>query len=208
MMQPRQVPGGDRLTAGVDEVGRGPLAGPVVAAAVILHPYDPIDGLADSKTLTAARREQLAREIRRRSLAWSTAWADAAEIDSLNILGATMLAMRRAVLRLPVCPTTLRIDGNRLPRLEFYGEFVHGEAVVRGDVLEPAISAASIVAKVARDSVMQHYEGLYPGYGFAQHKGYPTARAPPAARQAGSVPAAPPLVSATCGSGLTPYRGN
>lgn len=162
------------LVAGVDEAGRGPLAGPVVAAAVILRPCAPIDGLDDSKKLAAKRREALALEIRHRALAWSVAWADAAEIDALNILGATMLAMRRAILGLAVAPAAAQVDGNRLPDLSFRGKQIDAEAVVRGDSRIPAISAASIIAKTARDQIMVEMDRLYPVYEFARHKGYGT----------------------------------
>ena len=136
--------------AGVDEAGRGPLAGPVVAAAVILDPVQPIDGLADSKTIGESRRDSLAVEVRRKALACSVAWADAAEIDALNILAATMLAMRRAVLGLGVCPVSLRVDGNRMPFVSIGGEVIPGEAIVGGDALVDSISAASIIAKTIR----------------------------------------------------------
>ena len=162
------------LVAGVDEAGRGPLAGPVVAAAVILRPGAPIHGLDDSKKLAAKRREALAFEIRHRALAWSVAWADAAEIDALNILGATMLAMRRAILGLAVTPAAAQIDGNRLPDLSFRGKQIDAEAVVRGDSRIPAISAASIIAKTTRDRIMVEMDRLYPVYEFARHKGYGT----------------------------------
>lgn len=163
-----------RPTAGVDEAGRGPLAGPVVAAAVILAPAVQPAGLADSKRLTAARREQLAVEIRATSLAWAVAWADRAEIDMLNILGATLLAMRRAVLGLAVVPAEVLVDGNRAPRIDCCGRRVEARAVIRGDASVPAISAASILAKVTRDAMMRESDALYPGYGFGQHKGYGT----------------------------------
>lgn len=162
------------LVAGVDEAGRGPLAGPVVAAAVLLHPGKPIDGLDDSKKLSAARRESLARQIRGRSLAWSVAWADAAEIDALNILGATMLAMRRAILGLAVVPGGVQVDGNRLPNLSFMNRQLDGEAIVAGDCSVAAISAASIIAKTTRDQIMRDFDSLYPNYEFARHKGYGT----------------------------------
>jgi len=160
--------------AGVDEAGRGPLAGPVVAAAVILHPQRRVSGLDDSKKLSAARREELAREIRTNALAWSVAWADPAEIDALNILAATMLAMRRAVLGLSVLPNGIQVDGNRLPNLRINGRQLDGEAIVGGDALVPAISAASIIAKTTRDRIMVHMDSLYPAYEFARHKGYGT----------------------------------
>jgi ribonuclease HII len=160
--------------AGVDEAGRGPLAGPVVAGAVILGRHAAIEGLRDSKKLTPKRRSELALEIRQRSLAWSVAWADAAEVDSLNILEATFLAMRRAILGLPLRPHYVQIDGNRLPQLTFGRERIDGEAIVGGDATNAAISAASIVAKVARDQIMIEMDRIYPNYGFARHKGYGT----------------------------------
>jgi len=162
------VPEGDRI-CGVDEAGRGPLAGPVVAAAVILDPDRPITGLRDSKRLSAAQRERLADEIRRRALDWALGRADAEEIDRLNILQATLLAMRRAVESLATVPQRVLVDGNVCPRLT-----IACEAVVRGDSTEPVISAASILAKVARDAEMQRLHAVYPGYGFDGHKGYPT----------------------------------
>jgi ribonuclease HII len=164
----------DGPVAGVDEAGRGPLAGPVVAAAVILHPQRMIDGLDDSKKLSARRRERVAGVIKASALAWSVAWADAAEIDALNILHATMLAMRRAILGLSIMPSAVQVDGNRLPNLRFDRHQLAGEAIVRGDALVPAISAASIIAKTTRDCIMVHMDRLYPGYGFARHKGYGT----------------------------------
>ncbi len=162
--------------AGVDEAGRGPLAGPVVAGAVILDQRAPIDGLRDSKKLSARRRSELAEEIRRRSLAWSVAWADRAEIDRLNILEATLLAMRRAILGLRIEPHYVQIDGNRLPTLTFGSRQIEGEAIVGGDETHAAISAASIVAKVCRDEIMVGLDRIYPDYGFARHKGYGTAQ--------------------------------
>ncbi len=163
------------LLAGVDEAGRGPLAGPVVAAAVILNPAAPITGLADSKKLSAPRREELARHIRTRSLAWSVAWADPAEIDVLNVLAATMLAMRRAIIGLAVVPDGVQVDGNRLPSLSFDKTSIAGEAVVGGDNIVAAISAASIIAKTTRDRMMVELDRIYPLYEFASHKGYGTA---------------------------------
>ncbi|MFO1310154.1 MAG: ribonuclease HII [Burkholderiales bacterium] len=157
------------LVAGVDEAGRGPLAGPVVAAAVILDPRRPIEGLADSKTLTAARREALAREIRRHASAHAVAQADVAEIDALNILHATMLAMRRAVEALGVAPDEVLVDGNRCPDVA-----CRVRAIVKGDRDIAAISAASILAKTVRDALLVELDAAYPAYGFAQHKGYPT----------------------------------
>ena len=160
--------------AGVDEAGRGPLAGPVVAAAVILEPNETFDGLDDSKKLAPARRDDLAAEIKSRAVAWSVAWCDAAEIDAINILAATMLAMRRAVLGLSVFPTAIRVDGNRLPDLRFNGRHVEGEAIVGGDGKVAEISAASIIAKTTRDAFMERMDSLYPGYDFKRHKGYGT----------------------------------
>ncbi|MCB1690825.1 MAG: ribonuclease HII [Halioglobus sp.] len=156
--------------AGVDEVGRGPLAGEVVAAAVILDPTRPIEGLRDSKKLSAPRREALALLIRERALAWSIASATVAEIDELNILQASLLAMHRAVRALDPQPGHVLVDGNRLPRWDY-----SSEPVVRGDDRVPAIAAASILAKVCRDNALVELESRYPGYGFAAHKGYPTA---------------------------------
>ncbi|MCC5860365.1 MAG: ribonuclease HII [Gammaproteobacteria bacterium] len=161
-----------RWVAGVDEVGRGPLAGPVVAAAVVLHPARPIEGLGDSKRLTPRRREQLAVQIRRQSAAWALAWADPGEIDQLNILGASLLAMSRAVLGLTITPAELRVDGQHAPRVPGFTGPVH--CLVGGDRLDPAIGAASIVAKVYRDALMCELDQRHPGYGFAAHKGYPT----------------------------------
>jgi len=160
--------------AGVDEAGRGPLAGPVVAAAVILHPQRCVEGLDDSKKLSAARRERLSRDIKEQALAWSVAWADAAEIDALNILAATMLAMRRAIIGLSVVPDGVQVDGNRLPDLRFNDRQLNGQAIVGGDALVPAISAASIIAKTTRDRIMVQMDRLYPVYEFARHKGYGT----------------------------------
>lgn len=159
-----------RLTAGVDEVGRGPLAGPVVAAAVILDPADPIDGLRDSKQLLPARREELAGEIRARALAWALGRAEVAEIDQLNILRASHLAMQRAVAALAVRAELVFVDGHLVPPLP-----VPAVALVGGDDLMPAISAASILAKVARDAEMVALANDYPGYGLESHKGYATA---------------------------------
>lgn len=158
------------LVAGVDEAGRGPLAGPVVAAAVILDELQPIAGLADSKVLSPRRRERLFDEVRAKALACCIAEASVEEIDRLNILHATMLAMRRAVEGLRLPPAKVLVDGNRLPVLK-----VPGEAIVKGDALVPAISAASILAKVHRDRLCQALHLQYPAYGFATHKGYPTA---------------------------------
>jgi ribonuclease HII len=155
--------------AGVDEVGRGPLAGDVVAAAVMLDPQRPIEGLRDSKKLSSSRREELAQLIRERALAWSIASASVAEIDELNILQASLLAMQRAVQMLDPQPEYVLVDGNRLPRWHYASK-----AVVRGDDCVPAIAAASILAKVYRDGALLALEIQYPGYGFASHKGYPT----------------------------------
>ncbi len=165
---PWDIPGA--LVAGVDEAGRGPLAGPVVAAAVILDEQHPIAGLADSKKLTARRREVLFDEIRARALCCSIAQASVEEIDQLNILQATMLAMRRAVEGLRLVPHKVLVDGNRIPPLR-----VRAEAIVQGDAKVAAISAASILAKVTRDRWCQELELRLPGYGFAKHKGYGTA---------------------------------
>ncbi len=162
-------------TAGIDEAGRGPLAGPVVAAAVILRPGRGIAGVADSKVLSAATRLELSAVIRRRALCFGIGWADPAEIDALNILHATFLAMRRAVLAMSLCPHRLIVDGNRLPRLEGLGSQLTARAIIGGDATEPAISAASILAKTARDQYMEHMDTVYPHYAFASHKGYATA---------------------------------
>ncbi len=158
------------LVAGVDEAGRGPLAGPVVAAAVILDELEPIKGLADSKLLTARRRAALAEEIRAKALCCSVALASAAEIDELNILQATMLAMQRAVAGLRLLPHRVVVDGNRVPMLQ-----MTVAAVIKGDAKVAAISAASILAKTHRDSLCLQLHEAFPGYGFAGHKGYPTA---------------------------------
>ena len=157
------------LIAGVDEVGRGPLAGPVVAAAVMLDPANPIEGLADSKAISAKRREALNIEIRQKALCWAIARAEVDEIDELNILHASMLAMKRAVELLSIQPEHAQIDGNRCPSLR-----CTSEAIVKGDQSVACISAASIIAKVERDHEMIELESVYPGYGFASHKGYPT----------------------------------
>lgn len=158
------------LVAGVDEVGRGPLCGAVVTAAVILDPKRPILGLNDSKKLTEARRERLFDEICEKALCWHIARAEVEEIDELNILHATMLAMKRAVEGLIITPKLALIDGNRCPQLS-----VPSAPVIQGDAHVPAIAAASILAKVSRDREMARMELLYPGYGIAGHKGYPTA---------------------------------
>ena len=158
------------IMAGVDEAGRGPLAGDVFAAAVILNPDRPIDGLADSKQLSAQKRESLAEEIRKHALSWSVAIATVEEIDSINILQATLLAMKRAVEGLHIPPTIALVDGNRPPRLP-----CEVKTIVKGDSLVPAISAASILAKTARDADLQRLHKLYPDYAFDLHKGYGTA---------------------------------
>ncbi len=162
------------LVAGVDEAGRGPLAGPVVAAAVILDPQRPIAGLDDSKKLTAARREFLAAEIRQQALSWAVGWAEPEEIDEINILAATMLAMRRAIHCLDVTPTGVQVDGNRLPDLAFGDVRLEGEAIVGGDGKVAAIGAASIIAKTTRDGMMEFLDRIHPEYEFARHKGYGT----------------------------------
>jgi len=164
-----------RRIAGVDEAGRGPLAGPVVAAAVSLRPGRPIPGVADSKVLTAESRTSLSLVIRRRAVCFGIGWADPAEIDSLNILHATFLAMRRAVLSMACRPDLLLVDGNRLPRLTGLGGEINARAIIGGDATETAISAASILAKTARDHYMNQMHALYPEYAFASHKGYATA---------------------------------
>jgi ribonuclease HII len=171
------------LLAGVDEAGRGPLMGPVVAAAVILDDLHPIKGLADSKVLTALRRDKLYDEIRAKALCFSIAQASAAEIDEINILQATMLAMKRAVEGLRLKPAKVLVDGNRIPTL-----VIVAEAIVGGDSLVPAISAASILAKVWRDRWCQEMDLAYPQYGFASHKGYGTAEHLAALRQHGACP--------------------
>ena len=163
------APAVHRHVAGVDEAGRGPLAGPVVVAAVILDPARPIDGLADSKQLTAKRREVLYALIVERAQAHAVVRVEAAEIDRVNILQATLLGMARALQALRIAPALALIDGNRLPK----SLPCPAQAIVRGDATEPAISAASILAKVTRDRILVDYESRWPGYGFAQHKGYP-----------------------------------
>ena len=166
---PPVVPAGV-LAAGVDEAGRGPLAGPVAAAAVILDPARPVTGLADSKALTPERREALALAVRERALAFAVCFVEAAEIDRINILQATLAAMSRAVAALSPAPGMALVDGNRCPPL-----VCTAEAVVAGDARVACISAASILAKVARDARMHALHARYPGYGFDRHKGYPTA---------------------------------
>lgn len=159
----------EKLIAGVDEAGRGPLAGPVIAAAVILKPDFQLHGLTDSKKLSEKERERLFKEICQQALSWSIARGRVSEIDSINILQATLLAMQRAVLRLKISPCIALIDGNKCPELA-----CETRAIIRGDALEPAISAASIVAKVVRDRIMRMLDKKYPKYGFAKHKGYAT----------------------------------
>lgn len=171
------------LVAGVDEAGRGPLAGPVVAAAVILDERQPIAGLADSKKLTAARRDQLYDEIRAKALCCCVAQASVEEIDRLNILQATLLAMQRAVAGLRLKPGLVLVDGNRLPLLE-----MRAEAIVKGDAKVASISAASILAKVTRDRGLELLDQRYPQYGFARHKGYGTAEHLQALRVHGPCP--------------------
>ncbi|MHB1221909.1 MAG: ribonuclease HII [Gammaproteobacteria bacterium] len=166
--------------AGVDEAGRGPLAGPVVAAAVILDPNKPIKGLTDSKKLTEKQRDKLFLDIRQHALAWSVARATVAEIDEINILQASLLAMQRAVAGLTIAPKLVLVDGNRAPLFA-----CEARAIIQGDLLEPAISAASIVAKVLRDRYMVMLHKKYPQYGFEGHKGYPTAKHVEALRQHG-----------------------
>lgn len=172
------------MIAGVDEAGRGPLAGPVVAAAVILDPARPVSGLADSKKLSARQRERLFDVIRRDALAFSVAVASVEEIDSLNIHQATLLAMRRAIDGLQRVPREVLVDGNRLPDLP-----MSARAIVRGDDTEPCIMAASILAKVTRDAGMDVLHGEYPGYGFDRHKGYGTSAHLEALRSLGPCPA-------------------
>lgn len=168
-LSPLQIDYTGQRLAGVDEVGRGPLVGSVVAAAVILDPARPIDGLTDSKKLTARKRDALDNLIREHALAFTVAEASAAEVDQLNIYHATHLAMRRAIDGLAPAAEYLLVDGNRLP-----GHVLPGQAVVKGDARHPAIAAASILAKVARDAQMVALDMRYPEYGFARHKGYPT----------------------------------
>jgi len=159
----------NHLIAGIDEAGRGPLAGPVVAAAVILDPQQPIDGLADSKVLSKLKRESLSKFIKTRALSWSIAFASVEEIDELNILQATLLAMQRAVNGLHIQPDEALVDGNQIPRL-----LIPTLAIIKGDSKIPAISAASIIAKVERDSMMLNYHKLHPHYSFHLHQGYGT----------------------------------
>ncbi len=176
------------LTAGVDEAGRGPLAGPVCAAAVILDPSRPVAGIGDSKALAPARRAALAVEIRARCVAFGLGWAEPEEIDRVNILQATFLAMRRALAGLGQSPDHVVVDGNRCPNLDGLGLRCTLEAVVGGDARVECVGAASILAKVARDELMVELDRRYPGYGFAGHKGYPTAAHVAALRRLGPSP--------------------
>jgi ribonuclease HII len=169
-MRPKRGHGSSGFVAGVDEAGRGPLAGPVVVAAVILDPRNPVDGLADSKVLSERQREILAPRIRAAALAWSVVAVDVDEIERLNILGATLAGMVRALLGLALAPSLALIDGNRLPR----SLPCPARAIIGGDASEAAISAASILAKTARDRIMRELDPYHPGYGFARHKGYST----------------------------------
>lgn len=155
--------------AGVDEVGRGPLAGPVVTAAVILDRNNPIEGLTDSKKLTELQRDELSIEIKKKALCWALGRAEVEEIDQINILQATLLAMQRAVEALSIQPEFVLVDGNRCPAFS-----CPADAIIKGDLTVPAISAASIIAKVARDGEMSKLDEIYPGYGLGKHKGYPT----------------------------------
>lgn len=157
------------MICGTDEAGRGPIAGPVVAAAVILDPNKPIDGINDSKKLSEKKRLALSEEIKQKALYWTIAQCDAEEIDAINILQASLLSMKRAVEALPVSPSKVLVDGNKLPQLQ-----VPAEAIVGGDALEACIGAASILAKVERDRQMLEWHALYPEYDFAKHKAYPT----------------------------------
>ncbi|WCE30427.1 ribonuclease HII [Vibrio sp. SCSIO 43137] len=168
-LAPYEYPQGFNLIAGVDEVGRGPLVGDVVTAAVILDPNNPIEGLTDSKKLSEKKRLALFPEIQEKALAWSVGRCSPEEIDQLNILHATMLAMQRAIAGLKVQPDLALIDGNRVPELP-----MQGEAVVKGDLRVAEISAASIIAKVVRDQEMEELDAEHPQFGFAKHKGYPT----------------------------------
>jgi ribonuclease HII len=176
------------IVAGVDEAGRGPLAGPVVAAAVILDDERPINGLNDSKLLTESQRVKLAKIIRQQARAFALAYADPVEIDGINILQASLLAMERAVLRLGLEPNLIRVDGKQVPQFKNSGRSFEAEPVVHGDKLVPAISAASILAKVCRDRLMRRWHRCYPLYGFDENKGYPTPRHLAALNHFGSCP--------------------
>jgi ribonuclease HII len=171
------------LQAGVDEVGRGPLAGPVIAAVVILNAEKPIDGLTDSKKLSEKQREYLFEIIKSRALAWAVGRAEVDEIDSINILQASLLAMQRAVTQLLLIPDMLWVDGIHLPKVA-----CPAQGIINGDALVPAISAASILAKVTRDREMHEWDKQYPGYGFHQHKGYPTPQHRQILREKGVTP--------------------
>ena len=183
MVDQWQPPKNIKLLAGVDEVGRGPLAGDVVAAAVILPAKHSIQGLADSKALTAHQREVLYKEITKQAICYSVARASVAEIDQYNILQSTMMAMRRAAIALKTQPDFVAVDGNRLPTWEY-----KAEAVVKGDGRVEVISAASIIAKVVRDAEMVAFDAKYPGYGFAKNKGYGTAQHMEALKRLGATP--------------------
>ena len=183
------------IVAGVDEAGRGPLAGPVVAAAVILDDERPIDGLNDSKLLTESQRVKLAKVIRQRARAFALALADPVEIDRINILQASLLAMERAVSRLGLEPDLILVDGKQVSRFENSGRSIEAEPVVRGDKLIPAISAASILAKVCRDRLMRRWHRRHPLYGFDTNKGYPTPRHLAALSYFGSCPIPRPSFS-------------
>lgn len=171
------------VIAGVDEVGRGPLAGPVVAAAVILEPGISIEGLTDSKKISAKKREKLCEVIKKTCLSWAIGHATVEEIDDMNILQASLLAMRRAIESLDVKPEHAQVDGNFLPKID-----CSAEAIIGGDSLIPSISAASIIAKVFRDKKMTQYDEIYPGYGFAKNSGYGTAQHLTAIRELGITP--------------------
>lgn len=168
-LPPFEYPSGYQFVAGVDEVGRGPLVGDVVTAAVILDPHNPIAGLNDSKKLSDKKRLALLPEIKEKALAWSIGRCSPTEIDELNILQATMVAMQRAIEGLSIKPDLALIDGNRIPKLD-----MDAQAVVKGDMRVAEISAASIIAKVVRDQEMEELDKLHPEFGFAKHKGYPT----------------------------------
>lgn len=172
-----------QIHAGVDEVGRGPLAGPVVAAAVILNPEYFIEGLKDSKLLTTKKREMLSEQIKKYSLAWAIGRAEVEEIDEINIFQASLLAMKRAVEKLSLLPELVVVDGTHCPKIN-----IPSKAIIKGDQLIPAISAASIIAKVARDAEMIEYDKHYPGYDFASHKGYGTKKHLEYLRQLGRSP--------------------
>ena len=164
------------LIAGIDEVGRGCIAGPVVAASVILNSNCIPDGLKDSKKISQKKRIKLSNKIKKTALAWSIAYCDASEIDAINILEATMLAMRRSILASNIFPSFVLVDGNRLPSLIFNDIIIEGDAIVKGDEKVPQISAASIIAKVYRDKMMENFDKIYDGYHFSEHKGYGTKR--------------------------------